>query len=125
MNVKAALGQAGISETTLDPTVFGNESLAFQRRRMAFPTSRSREGAKTGQKGHAGLFALMTVVCRRRSAFVTILSVGMSVDAIRTVAPGTVLTDGHLAAALLHRGLQGHALALVDVVLPSRHLVGR
>ena len=125
VQVEASLGQARISETAFDLTVFGNESLAFQRRRMALPTSRSREGAKTGQIGHAGLFALMTVVCRRRSAFVTILSVGMSVDAIRTVAPGTVLTDGHLAAALLYRGLQGHALALVDVVLPSRHLVGR
>lgn len=48
----------------------------------------------------------------------------MSVDAIRTVAPGAILTDDHLAAALLRWGLQGHALALVDVVLPSRHLVG-
>lgn len=124
VQVEASLGQARIPETAFDLTVFGNESLAFQRRRMALPTSRSREGAKTGQKSHAGLPALMTVVCRIRSAFVTILSVGMSVDAIRTVAPGAVLTDDHLAAALLRWGLQGHALALVDVVLPSRHLVG-
>lgn len=124
VQVEASLGQARISETTFDLAVFGNESLAFQRRRMALPTSRSREGAKTGQIGHAWIPALMTVVCRRRSAFVTILSVGMSVDAIRTVAPGAILTDDHLAAALLRWGLQGHALALVDVVLPSRHLVG-
>ena len=123
VHVETSLGQARIHETTFDLTVFGNESLAFQRRRMALPTSRSREGAKTGQIGHAGIF-LMTVVCRRRSAFVTILSVGMSVDAIRTVAPGAILTDDHLAAALLRWGLKGHALALVDVVLPSRHLVG-
>lgn len=81
---------------------------------MTFATALSRKRADAGQERHARL------VARLRWSSTTVRDSVVAVDAILSVATGSV-------KALLHRGgfvlvgLQGHASALIDVVLSSGH----